>query len=70
MASITLTIPDADLPRVRAALCAHAGVADSNANAKAVVVTWVKGIVREFEYNAAVVARPPIVEPDVANIVT
>lgn len=70
MASITLTIPDAELPRVRAALCTAAGLSDSNANAKQAVINWVKTTVREVEYNAAVAARPPIVDPDLSGIVT
>lgn len=70
MATITLTIPDASLPRVRAALCLNAGLADSNANAKQAVIDIVKGIVRSVEYQAAVDARPAIVEPDVTGLVT
>lgn len=70
MATITLTIPDAVLPRVRAALCTKAGLPDSNPNAKQAVVDWVKATVREVEYYAAVNAQPPIVEPDVSGLVT
>lgn len=70
MASITLTIPDAALPRVRAALCASAGLPDSNANAKEVVVEMVKAVVRSVEYGAAVKAQSPVPEPDVSGVVT
>lgn len=70
MATITLTISDTVLPRVRAALCNNAGLPDSNANAKQAVVDLVKGVVRAVEYEAALAARPPIVEPDVDGIVT
>lgn len=70
MATITLTIPDVSLPRVRAALCLNAGLPDTNANAKQAVVDIVKGIVRSVEYNAAVTAQPAIPEPDVSGIVT
>lgn len=70
MASITLTIPDALLPRVRAALCASAGLPDSNPNAKQAVIDWVRVTVRAYEYNAAAAAQPPIPEPDVTGIVT
>lgn len=70
MATITLTIPDAQLPRVRAALCLQAGLPDSNANAKQAVIDIVKGIVKAVEYKAAVDAQPAIVEPDVSNLVT
>jgi len=70
MASINLTIPDAQLPRVRAALCAQAGLAESNANAKEALIQWVKQVVRGYERDAAVAAQPPVVEPDVSGIVT
>lgn len=70
MATITLTIPDASLPRVRAALCTHAGLPDNNTNAKQAVIDWVKVIVKQVEYNAAVNAQPPVPEPDVSGLVT
>jgi hypothetical protein len=70
MAIITLTIPDAVLPRVRTALCSKAGLPESNANAKQAVVDFIKATVREVEYYAAVSAQPPIPEPDVSSIVT
>jgi len=70
MAQITLTIPDAVLPRVRAALCAAYGLPESNANAKQAVISAIESIVRSAEHAAAVAERPPDVEPDVAGIVT
>lgn len=70
MASITLTIPDASLPRVRAALCANAGLADTNANAKEAVIMWVKATVQAVEYENAVAARARVVPSDVDGIVT
>lgn len=70
MANITLTIPDALLPRVRAALCAQAGLPDSNPNAKEAVIMWVKATVQAFEYQAAVEARASVVQSDVDGIVT
>lgn len=70
MASITLTIPDAALPRVRAALCSAAGLPESNANAKAAVINWVRATVAAVEYSAAVAAHPPVPEPDTSGIVT
>lgn len=70
MATITLTIPDASLPRVRAALCIKGGLPDTNANAKQVVIDYVKAVVREVERNTAIAAQPPIVEPDVTGLVT
>ena len=69
MASITLIIPDAELPRVRVALCSQAGLPDSNVNAKQAVINIVKDIVRAYEYNIAVVAQPAIPVPDVTAIV-
>lgn len=70
MATITLTIPDAALPRVRAALCLAAGLPDTNANAKLATVNWVKATVAAVEYAAAVNAQPPIPPPDVDALVT
>lgn len=70
MATITLTIPDALLPRVRTALCIYGKVPDTNANAKQVVVDWVKSTVLMVEYAAATQAAPPIPVPDVTGIVT
>lgn len=70
MATITLTIPDAQLPRVRAALCSTAGLPDTNANAKQAVIDWIKATVHSVEYTAAVQAQPPVPHPDVDGIVT
>lgn len=70
MATITLTIPDVQLPRVRAALCAAYGLADTNANAKQAVILAVESIVRSQEHAAAVAAQPPVVEPDTSGLVT
>lgn len=71
MATITLTIPDAALPRVRAALCIHAGLSDSNANAKEAVITLIKETVQAVEYNAAMQAASATVAiSDVDGIVT
>lgn len=70
MATITLTIPDAVLPRVRAALCTQAGLPDSNANAKEAVIMWMKATVQAVEYQAAVAARADVVQSDVTDIVT
>lgn len=70
MASITLTIPDAQLPRVRAALCSAAGLPDTNANAKAAVIIWIKSTVQSVEYQELAAAVPPIVDTDVTDIVT
>lgn len=70
MANITLTIPDASLPRVRAALCLTAGLPDTNANAKQALIDIIKDTVRAVEHAAAVNAQPAIVDPDVSDIVT
>lgn len=64
MASITLTIPDEQLPRIRAALCTHGGLTESNANAKKVVIQMVRQVVQQIEHNAAVTAQAAIVIPD------
>ena len=65
MATISLTIPDAQLARVRAALCAQAGLPETNANAKEALIQWVKQVVRGIEHDAAVAAQPAIVDTDV-----
>lgn len=70
MASITLTIPDAALPRVRAALCLTAGLPETNANAKLALMNIIKETVEAVEYAAKVAAQPPIVVDDVSDIVT
>lgn len=70
MATITLTIPDASLPRVRAALCLTAGLPDTNANAKLALIGIIKDTVRAVEHTAAVNAQPAIVVADVDGIVT
>lgn len=67
MATITITIPDAALPRVREALCAFAdlyGADATNANAKAALVSWVKQRVREYEMDkAAQAAQSALADP-------
>lgn len=70
MATITLTIPDALLPRVKAALCAHAGLPETNANAKQAVILWVKDTVQTFEYNAEMTTHATTIVPDVDDLVT
>lgn len=70
MANITLTIPDALLPRVRAALCAKASLPDTNANAKEAVIMWIKQTVQAYEYEVALAERATITPSDVDDIVT
>lgn len=70
MATITLTIPDAVLPRVRAALCANAGLPDTNPNAKQAVIDLIVAVVKSVEYSTAVRAQPVVAEPDVSGLVT
>lgn len=70
MATITLTIPNAAVPRVRAALCAAAQLPETDANAKQAIVDWVKATVALVENTAAGQARPPIVEADVSGVVS
>lgn len=68
MATITLTIPDVSLPRVRSALCINAGMTVSNANAKLAVILLVKQVMKEVEYSESIKAQPPIVIP--SDIIT
>ena len=70
MATITLTIPDAALPRVVAALCRAAGLPVTGPNAKASLILWIKTTVRNIEASDAEQARAPLVPPDVSGIVT
>ena len=49
MANITLTIPDNQIQRVIDALCGRARVTPSGANAKTVVINYVKSVVRRYE---------------------
>lgn len=69
MAAITLTIPDPQLQRVIAALCASDPanpVPPTAANAKAVVVKWVLDTVKRYELQQAQTALPAI---DTTNLV-
>ena len=59
MASIIVTIPDAQLTRVVNGLCAMAGVAATPANAKVVVLSYIKTAVLSAEQQAAVQAIVP-----------
>lgn len=71
IATITLTIPDAVLPRVKAALCAKAGLPESNANAKEAVIRWIKDTVQSVEYDDALrAASAAVVVSDVDGLVT
>lgn len=70
MATITLNIPDAELARVRAALCAAAGLEESNANAKQAIVQIVRATIARVEYAAAIAAREQVVEADTTGLVT
>lgn len=71
MAQITLTIPDAQLPRVIAALCATKMTIDgptppTGVNAKAILVEWVKQQVANHETQQAHNALPVV---DVTTVV-
>lgn len=70
MASINLTLPDATAARVVHAMCAAAGLPESPANAKKAVVDWIKTTVANVERTEAQQARPPVVDPDVATVVS
>ena len=70
MANITLTIPDAQLPRVIAALCASElanPVSPTGPNAKNVLIKWVKDCVTTYETRLAHEALAAI---DTTNLVT
>jgi hypothetical protein len=63
LATITLTIPDAQLTRVVNGLCAAAGVTATPANAKQAVIDHVKATVLASEQQAAILAlqnTPPV----------
>jgi hypothetical protein len=70
MAQVTITIPDAELPRVMEALCVTGNRAPVNAaNAKQVVIDWATRVTREYEAardrQAAVAAVPPPADPGI-----
>jgi len=52
MADITITIPNAHIPRVRKALCEYAGLEETNANVKSEIVKWIKQITIQQELKA------------------
>lgn len=57
MATLTITIPDAVVPRVQTALCAYGQRPTVNAaNAKAVVVDFIKTVTRNYEADTAAAA--------------
>ena len=49
MANISLNIPDQHLDRVKTALCAYAGLPETNANAKQAIVGWIKEVTLNHE---------------------
>jgi hypothetical protein len=61
VAVLSITIADADLPRVVHALCVTAGVTETVPNAKQVVIQRIKEMVQSVErndaMNAAIVAN-------------
>lgn len=73
MASITLTIPDAQLLRIINALCAKGigipptPVEATAPNAKLVLVDWIKQTVSDYELT---IARNTVAIPNVASIVS
>jgi hypothetical protein len=70
MASMTINIPDAQVPRVVEALCRWNNAPPSNANAKAAVLQLIKNTVHDIEYADNVLAHPPPPEPDTTGIVS
>ena len=65
MASVNLTIPDAQLTRVVNALCAAEGLSASPANAKQALIRIIRRTVESVE---TVVPEPTV--PDTAGIVS
>jgi hypothetical protein len=67
MATVTITIPDAQLPRVIEALCVGASLPQSAANARQAVINWVTTTTKEYELDrdrrAAVAAVAPPADP-------
>lgn len=53
MATISIDIPAGQTARVVSALCAAGGLPESPANAKQVVINWIKATVRNVETAAA-----------------
>lgn len=51
-------------------MCAQAGLPESNANAKAALISWILQVVRGIEHDAAIAAQPAVAEPDVTGLVT
>ena len=75
MANVTLTIPDAALPRVTAALCNAEGLADTNANAKIALTNYIKRTVKAYEAlaketvkNNAIIAATNTYSTDIKTI--
>lgn len=68
MATITLTIPDAQLTRISTALCKAAGMPVSTANAKEAIINHVKATVQNVERSEAIVAARAQAEADAAAI--
>lgn len=52
MANITITIPDQYIDRVATALCISAGMAVTNANAKKVLIDYLKNTTLSYEATA------------------
>lgn len=56
MATISFTVPDAQVPRLIDLLCTPAGLTPSPANAKAVIINHIKALVQNEEARRAVEA--------------
>jgi hypothetical protein len=70
MADFTITIADADVPRVLSALCQNFGYAEvSDVNALAGIMTYITNTVAQQETLAAIHAIPPIVPVDITHTV-
>lgn len=71
MATVTLTIPTAAMPRVVHALCKSAGLDESPANAKKAIIEHIRRTVRNVEMQEAEQALiAQLVEVDTEAMVT
>ncbi len=58
--SVTITVPEADVPAVVKALCNHAGLPVLNANAKPALIQIVRELVEREKRQEATITAPTI----------